>query len=352
MNRPRISAFLLTLVILAAGAALVIYPQEVSAAVRANLTLCADTLLPNLFPFFVLSALIIKAELFRPFERVLEPLMRYAFHLPGNCASALVLGLVGGYPTGAKTTAELYRSGRCSRDEAQRLLSFCNNCGPAFLFGVVGCGIFGHPRYALLLAGIHYAAALLTGLIMNRCAPIPSARQRPHSAPVTPLAAAFVESVTGSLRAMLDLCSFVLCFGAITRLVSLSGLPAKAADLLLPFLTPQVGETFLLGLLEMTHGVTAITDETLPMRLILTVGLLGWGGLSVHCQVLALLRDTDLSAVSYLKGKLLHAVFSMFLIWGILRGVEIICMAAGCSLLFLPCRGAKKSSGKSAKGIV
>ena len=352
MNRARISSFLLTIVVLAAGAALVIYPQEVSAAVRANLTLCADTLLPNLFPFFVLSALIIRGELFRPFERMLEPLMRYAFHLPGSCASALVLGLVGGYPTGAKTAAELYRSSRCSRDEAQRLLSFCNNCGPAFLFGVVGGGMFGHPRYGLLLAGVHYAAALLTGVIMNRCAPIPAGRQQSHSAPQTPLAAAFVESVTGALRAMLDLCSFVLCFGAITKLFSLSGFPAIVAGLLFPFLTLQAGENFLMGLLEMTHGVTAITDETLSMRLILTAGLLGWGGVSVHCQVLALLRDTDLSATSYLKGKLIHAVFSMFLMRGLLYGMEMVCLAAGCSLLFLPCRGAKKSSGKSAKGIV
>ena len=352
MNRARITSFLLTLTVLTAGAALVIYPQEVSAAVRANLTLCADTLLPSLFPFFVLSSLIIKTGLFRPLEQVLAPLMRYAFRLPGSCSSALALGLIGGYPTGAKTTTELYRSGHCSADEAQRLLSFCNNCGPAFLFGAVGCGIFGHPRYGLLLTGIHYAAALLTGLVMNRCAPIPTVRSSSHRTRSIPLATAFVESVTGALRAMLDLCSFVLCFGAITKLLSLSGLPTKAANLLLSFLTPQTGENFLLGLLEMTHGVTAPSGEMLPIRLILTAGLLGWGGASVHCQVLSLLRDTDLSATLYLKGKALHGALSMLLMWGVLYGVEMTCLAAGCSLLFLPCMGVKKSSGKSTKGIV
>lgn len=278
--------------------------------------------------------------------------MRYAFRLPGSCASALVLGLIGGYPTGAKTAVELYRSGLCSRDEAQRLLSFCNNCGPAFLFGVVGCGIFRHPRYGLLLTGIHYAAALLTGLVTNRCAHIPLRRQRSHLTPPTPLAAAFVESVAGALRAMLDLCSFVLCFGAITKLLSLSGLPRRAANFLLPFLTPQTGENFLLGLLEMTHGVTAPSAEMLPIRLILTAGLLGWGGVSVHCQVLSLLRDTNLSAAPYLKGKALHGALSMLLMWGAMYGVEMACLITGCSLLFLPCMGAKKSSGKSTKGIV
>lgn len=353
MKKHLCSTLMTSGVLLLAGAALILFPKEVSASVRSGLTLCTDTLLPSLFPFFVLSALVIKLDIARPLGAGLEPMMRPLFKLPGACSTALVLGLIGGYPTGAKTAAALYRDGSCSREQAQRLLGFCNNCGPAFLFGAVGCGIFGHPRYGLLLALTHYCAALFTGLIINRCEPVPCPHRTVCSKhkPV-PLAAAFVDSVTESLRSMLDLCSFVLCFSAITRLSALSGLPELAARTLLPFLPSEQGEGFLLGLLEMTHGVTALSGGEQSVRLILTAALLGWGGLSVHCQVLSLLRDTNLSASTYLKGKALHGALSALFMWGALYGTDLICLGAGCALLFIPCTAVKKSSGKSVEGIV
>ena len=353
MKKQFPSTALTSAVIFTAGAALLKYPSEVSAAVRSGLTLCTDTLLPSLFPFFILSSLIIKLELFRPFEHMLDKIMRTAFHLPGSCSSALVLGMIGGYPTGAKAAVELYKTGACSRDEAQRLLGFCNNCGPAFLFGAVGCGIFGHPRYGLLLMGVHYSAAILTGLIMNRCTPVSHKKiiSQPLSKPI-PLSAAFVDSVTGSLRALFDLFSFVLCFSAIIKLISISGLSKHLALLLHPILSPNAGESFLLGLLEMTHGVFSLSGEHISTQLTLTAALLGWGGVSVHCQVFSLLYGTDLSAIPYVKGKALHGILSAFLTRGVLSGIEPLCLAAGGALLFLPCRSVKKSSGKSAKGIV
>ena len=352
MTKQRVSALLTSSVVVAAGVSIILHPREISAAVLVSLSLCGNTLLPTLFPFFVLSSLVIKLDLFRPLTRCMEGFMETLFHLPGQCASALVLGLIGGYPSGAKTAAELYRNGLCSKEEAENLLSFCNNCGPAFLFGAVGCGIFGGAKYGLLLTGVHDTAALLTGVLLNRCGKCTYMKpQRPYSGPV-PLSAAFVDSVTGAMGAMLNLCSFVLCFGAITRLLTLSGLPRLAADLFLPFLTPQAGENLLLGLLEMTQGITALSSEPLPVRLILTAALLGWGGVSVHCQVLGLLRDIDLNLKKYLQGKLLHSIISAALMWGVLYHVDLTCLTAGGALLILPRICRKKSSGKSTKGIV
>ena len=352
MKQQRISAFLTSVIILAAGAAIVLHPQEISSAVLTSLTLCTDTLLPSLFPFFVLSSLAIRLDLFRPLSLCLRGVMAVVFHLPGTCAPALILGIIGGYPTGAKAAAELYRSGLCSRDETERLLSFCSNCGPAFLFGVVGCGIFASPNCGLLLAGVHYAAAILTGFVLNRRGKCPDSRSLPPKAVSVPLTVAFVDSVTGAMRGMLDLFSFVLCFAAVTQLLSLSGLSGAASRFLLPFLPAKEGEALLLGLLEMTRGVASLPQGTLTARLVTASALIGWGGLSVHCQVLALLRDTDLSAAKYLQGKLLHSIFSALLMWGILYNLNLTCLTAGGALLILPRSICKKSSGKSAKGIV
>ena len=83
------------------------------------------------------------------------------FRLPGCAGSALLLGLVGGYPIGARTAAELYTSGALTRQEAERLLTFCNNSNPVFLVSVLGSGVFGSVRTGLWLWLIHVCSALL-----------------------------------------------------------------------------------------------------------------------------------------------------------------------------------------------
>ncbi|MFR0770562.1 MAG: hypothetical protein ACLSHO_14075 [Dysosmobacter sp.] len=74
---------------------------------------------------------------------------------------------MGGYPIGARTAAELYASGDLTRQEAERLLTFCNNSNPVFLISVLGVGVFGSVRAGLWLWLIHVCAALLTGLLFR-----------------------------------------------------------------------------------------------------------------------------------------------------------------------------------------
>lgn len=351
MKTNYIARGLTGLILALAAFALLKYPQEISQAVSQGAQLCITLLLPGLFPFFILSSLAVKLGFTDLLGLLLNPLMGPLFHLPGNCACSLILGLLGGYPTGARTAAVLYREGLCSRQQAQRLLGFCNNCGPAFLLGTVGYGLFGELRYGLLLSGVHAGAACLSGMLLNRCGPGASETvTSAPSKPVSTLPAAFVSSVTESFQSLLNLFAFVLCFSAIAKLLLLSPLPARFSAFLSPFLIPENAEALFLGLFEMTLGVTAVLTGSIEERLILTSALLGWGGLCVHCQVLALLQDTDLSPAFYFKGKVLHALLSAFLMAALLFNLEGLCLAAGAAIMLFPCR--KKSSGKNQKGIV
>ena len=100
-------------------------PEEALEAARGGVTLCLNVIIPSLFPFFVLSALVVDLGLSRYFGRALQWMMRPLFHVSGTCASALALGLIGGYPVGARTAISLYEKGLCSKTEAERMLAFC-----------------------------------------------------------------------------------------------------------------------------------------------------------------------------------------------------------------------------------
>ena len=113
---------------------------DVRADTKDALVLCARSVIPSLFPFLVISSLL----LFLGFGQLTAPwlagLMEPLFRVPGAGSAALLLGLIGGYPIGAQTAAELYRGGLVTRAEAERLLAFCNNSNPVFLISVLGPG--------------------------------------------------------------------------------------------------------------------------------------------------------------------------------------------------------------------
>ncbi len=301
-----LSSALPPLAVLVSAAGLIRFPKEVARAVQDGLTLCTGTLLPTLFPFLILSIFLVRSGLLSPLSKTLERVMKPVFHLPGACASAFLLGLLGGYPTGAKTAISLYKEGLCSRQEAEHTLSFCNNCGPGFLLGSVGFGMFGQGRYGAMLLAIHATAAVMTGILLStpHHHGLHSHESSASAISCSP-ASDFVHSVTEAMRAFIDLSAFVLCFSAILCVVqNWNGFPLLAAWM--PF-SDENNSALLLGLLEMTNGALRVTGGSQTERLILVSALTGWGGLSVHCQVLSLIQDTDLSPKLYFKGKALHA---------------------------------------------
>lgn len=327
----RFSDCVLGLLLLLACAGLLLFPQEISAAVRGTLDTCANTLLPSLFPFFILSGFLIRSGISDRLGQKLEFLMRRIFHLSGDCVCAVIAGAVGGYPTGARTAIELYKTGRCSRTQAEHLLAFCSNCGPSFLFGIVGFTVFQEAKYACLLTAVHLAGALLTGIILRPPAPELKTRHRAGAARLPSPAEAFVDSVSSALASFLNLSAFVLCFSAIIALLDVCGcLDLLSGCLPLP-ISPENRRALLLSALEMTAGVLNLTQGDPKARLVICAAALAWSGLSIHCQVLSLMRDTDLSPRLYFRGKVLHTLLSAAMTAAWLRGsfpLMLVCLPA------------------------
>ena len=126
---------------LALCAGLLLQPDAAAQAAKNGLLLCGNLIVPALFPFFILSSLLISTGGAARFGRLLSGVMGIWFHQPGTSASALVLGFLGGYPVGAKTVCTLYEEKLCDRTQAEHLLLFCNNAGPAFILGAAGSAV-------------------------------------------------------------------------------------------------------------------------------------------------------------------------------------------------------------------
>ena len=265
---------------------------DVHAAVKEGLELCANSAIPALFPFLAVSSLLIAVGFGEWMTQPLSGFMRL-YRIGGAGASALFLGLLGGYPVGAKTAAELYQERLVSRDEAERLLSFCNNSNPAFLINVLGLGVFHSLRIGVWLWLIHLLSALIAGLLVGRRGSGSPGTGRRPCARTTSFSAAFVTAVRSALTAMLSICAFVVFF--YVMVLPLRRIPGLAA-------------TTLTGLIELFSAAARLPDT--PVGFILSAMLAGWGGISVHCQTLSVLSGSDLSPRLYLTGKAAQGLIS------------------------------------------
>lgn len=275
--------------------------QSAIAYARDAMYLCCEMIIPTLFPFFICSGILIYSGFCEWLSHAFRFCMKPLFNVSPMGASAFVLGIISGYPLGAATAGELYKNSYITKTEAERLLAFCNNSGPLFILGSIGAAMYGQIRYGVILYLTHIAAALIVGIIFRFY------RRRDYTAPKTIMTTpdrssgeVFNIALQNAIRNILTVCGAVVLFSMASRLfLDLIPMP------------PQT-DAVLSGILEFVTGAMKISNLTLPVmkRLILTAAIVGFAGLSVHIQVIAVIAEYELSLVPYFIGKLLHGIIA------------------------------------------
>ncbi len=277
---------------------LMVESPTVIAALQDAILLCGRVVIPSLFPFFVVSTLLTSGSLIHLLTKCLSPVMKPLFRINGAGALPLSIGLLSGYPTGAKVTVELFQNGAVSRAEALRLLPFTNNSGPLFMIAAVGTSMLGNHIWGVYLYLIHIVSALLVGLCFRFYGSSSSAASTAFSRKQS---ISLAEAISGSIHTMLTVCGYILFFSAITACLTplCNRLPAGFA-------------LFCKAIPEVTAGDRLIVSAGLPFRLTLTAlsALTGFGGVCVLMQVSGIVSHAGLPMTTYTAGKLLQGLFS------------------------------------------
>ena len=261
--------------------------------------MCYEFIIPSLFPFFVCSGLLVYSGFGEIIAKVCERFMRPLFNVPPSGAIAFVLGIISGFPSGAIYTAELYKSSNLSKTEAERLLAFCNNCGPLFIIGTVATALCITPKAGILLYLIHIASSVVVGLIFRNY------RKDRHISPKTrvntkeiSITEAISRALTNASQNIISVCFSIIFFSAISRaLLDLLSLSPKAYALFS-------------GLAEFSTGVLNVSGLDIPdaSKLIYASFIVGFSGFCVHLQFMRFAADAGLSLMPYILGKCLHAI--------------------------------------------
>ncbi|HIV86928.1 MAG TPA: hypothetical protein H9896_02325 [Candidatus Pygmaiobacter gallistercoris] len=277
---------------------ILLFPQHAAAGVQDGLALCYNSLIPALFPFLILTRILIDTGASGLLGLPLLPYCRLLGIRDKRAASAAAIGLLGGFAASGSAVDLLVRRGRITPGQAEVLLCGCAVEGPAFLIFAVGGGMLGSLRLGVLLWISVVLSSLLCALpFARRRSKIPTSSTAEMDTAPTSCALLLVGAVSGAVDAMLRICGFVLFFSLLR-------------GILLSFALPQLLGATLLSLLEVTTGcrsACAVGGEPALALCLVALGTLGLCGLA---QLRALLSP-GISLSPFLRSRLLQLPLSM-----------------------------------------
>ena len=267
-DAARVYTVLRMMLWLAAALLLLAVPDTASEGVRAGLALCAQSVIPSLFPFLVLSPML-ECVLLALLSRL--PVLRRRPRA-GAVLSAYAVGMTAGFPLGAVSVLSMVRQGRLSAADAKALIGICTGASPAFLIGYFGCALWADAAIGLYLWCVQSILCLCPVLLLLRHMPPLSGVCDTEKISLPPLSVCLREAVVR----MWNICGAIVFFSVI-RAVLCRYLPFGAAAVL--------G-----GLAEMTGGLrecAALSDGGRISRrtaLVLSAAMIGFGGCCVGMQ--------------------------------------------------------------------
>ena len=254
------------------------------------------------------------------------------------------MGIISGYPVGAKITTQFVEQGICTKEEGERMLAFTNNSGPLFIVGTVGITLFGNTSIGILLLVTHILACITVGILLNFLSKKSLATNNsklystnshyPHTSShlerntsttsktvsFSSLGEILGKSIQNATSTILLIGGFVVIFSVIISICNQIHFFEFIAVMLEPILS-KIGipfdliTSFLSGIVELTNGlnlVACVPLKTISTNIILSAFLLGFGGISVLLQVFSITSKANLSIKKYIIGKLLQGLLAAF----------------------------------------
>ena len=311
----KLKELILPTLLIAFTCCLVLFSNTNLVSAKNGLVLWVNSIVPALFPFFVATELLSHTNFTYYLGKLLNKFMKPVFNVRGEGSFAFIMGLLSGYPMGAKIAVNFREKGICSKEECERLLSFTNNSGPLFILGTVGIAMFGNSTIGFLLLFTHILASITVGFVFrfwkydyNSSQDTSNIKKLNNSNDIniSNLGGIIGNSITSSINTILLIGGFVVLFSVILSIFA-SG--------------------FISGILELTNGLNIICNipqKKISINIIIASFLLGLGGFSILLQVWSTISKSDLSIKPYIIGKLLHACFSAFYTYLILQNFAFL----------------------------
>lgn len=309
---------LLTFIIVLLMFLLLLFPTLCLQSAQQGLLLWFNKVLPSLLPFMIFINILVPLDGLSKFITFSSPLSQKLWHLPGHSFFALIIGLIAGYPMGAKVVKALYMDHKLTKEEAELTLCFSNNCGSLFIIGTVGTAMLSCTSLGYFLFFVHLLSAILISLLTtrNNTSSHHKSNISSHTDRVPSFSALLNQGVINAMDTIVCVGGYIILFSVITSLLTKT--PFINRILNLAFSSYTMRSSFigtLTGAFEISNGLYLLSTLTPSSVYILALmaAVISFGGLCVYFQTLYVLNDSNLSTKLYFTSKFLQSILSFSL---------------------------------------
>lgn len=294
---------------------LLVFPKASLAGAKSGLLLWFNTVLPTLLPFIIVSNLIIQLDITGLISAVLYPFLHRILGVSKNGCYPVLIGMLSGYPVGAKACADLVIEQKISKREGQFLLSFCNNASPMFILSFVAMQSLGLAGRCYGFLGIILFSALTSGLLFRFiCGFFPKTQGGPWNDSIISsqslekdhtLFSLLDSSILNGFQILVKIGGYIILFSILAQIT---------AEI---HWIPESLQLIFIGMLEITTGISTIAASSMELtkKIVLVGTLTAFGGFSSLAQTKSVIADSGLSIGIYFITKAINALICLCLLF-------------------------------------
>jgi len=292
-----------------------IYSEDIYSSVLFSISIWKDTLLPNLFPFFLISDLLIEYGFVDVISFLFGGLVSKMFNLPRCSSFPIFTSIFSGFPSGSKYVRDLLDNKMITLDEANHLIMFTHFSNPNFIISVIGILLLNNKNFVFIILFCHIFSNFIIGFVFKNKISVIKENDS-FSSLINRLLVRFntrnsfinilINSIKKSFIILVNMLGIIIFFLMITTLVK------KV------FLFNSIFMSIFSGILEMTQGVNYIAELnniSFPFKCALIGAIISFSGISVHFQVKSIIDGSSISYKRFLLARIIHSLLCFLLIF-------------------------------------
>ncbi len=281
-------------------------PSTYGSACLKGVSVWAINVFPMLFPFFILTKLIVSMQSNK--VSILDKFFSKVYHSPTCSLKTFLLSIIAGYPMGTKLICSLYESKQINLKQAKSMMSFCSVSGPMFMIGTVGVAFLCSIKSGIIILVSNIIASLLNGLIFR-----PKIQEESKEIMMKTNDVVLSDIVQDSLMSILMVGAYIALSFVFLEILNQMKILETLSILLCKIkflnLNQDTIVSFLSGIVEITNGISILSkiDVSIKIKTILSSTLVAFSGLSIMMQSLSFLSKLKMKFSDMFKQKFCQA---------------------------------------------
>lgn len=291
------------------------YSKDVMDSITFSISIWKDNLLPSLFPFFLISDLLIAYGFIDLISYFFGKYMVLLFNLPKETSFVLFSSLFSGFPSGSKYTKDLLETKLITEKEANHLIMFTHFSNPLFIISTIGILLLNNKKAGILILFCHILSNIIIGIIFKNKdkknfnkEQFKTILSRINNKRKTNQSFIYIltNSITKSFTILVQMLGIIMFFLIITTILK------KIIKL------DSLSYSIFSGIIEMTQGIKNISNiKTLNLRIKSSIigFLISFSGISVHFQVKSIIEQTAIKYKNFFIARIIHSILCFILIY-------------------------------------